>query len=86
MSCPPITQRADALKFTDKGVKMKNYYRISPDICNTAEEKATTYTQEQVKDLVADVFAKLSVRLEDPSLIIAGVLALGLLDEKFKRG
>lgn len=46
--------------------------------------KETTYTQEQVKDLVADVFATLSVRLEDPSLVIAGVLALGLLDEKFK--
>jgi hypothetical protein len=48
--------------------------------------KETTYTQEQVKDLVADVFASLTVRLNGPSLIIAGVLALKILDNKFKKG
>ena len=47
------------------------------------EQTETTYTRDEVKDLVTDVFAKLTVKLNDPSLIIAGVLALGLLDEKF---
>lgn len=62
---------------------MKHYYTISPDNIDTEQQKETTFTQEQVKDLVADVFAKLTVRLNDPSLIIAGVLALEILDEKF---
>ena len=49
-------------------------------------QKEITFTQEQVKDLFADVFATLSIGLDDPSLVIAGLLALELLDDKFKRG
>lgn len=46
--------------------------------------KETTYTKEQVKDLVADVLTELPVKLKDPSLVIAGVLAMELLDKKLK--
>ena len=46
--------------------------------------KEATYTQDQVRDLVADVFAKLTIKLNDPSLVIAGMLAMSILDKKLK--
>ena len=48
------------------------------------QNKKATYTKEQVRDLVADIFAKLSIKLKDPSLVIAGMLALSILDKKLK--
>lgn len=50
----------------------------------TKKTKEATYTQDQVRHLVADVFAELVVKLKDPSLVIAGVLAMELLDRKLK--
>lgn len=46
--------------------------------------KEATYTKDQVRNLVAEVFADLVVKLKDPSLVIAGKLAMGLLDKKLK--
>ena len=46
--------------------------------------KETTYTKDQVRDLVADVFVELVDKLKDPSLVIAGMLAMELLDKKLK--
>lgn len=50
----------------------------------TKKTKETTYTKDQVARLLAEVFAELVVELEDPSLVIAGMLAMKLLAKKFK--
>lgn len=50
----------------------------------TKKTKEATYTQNQVRHLVADVFAELVLKLKDPSLVIAGMLAMELLDKKLK--
>lgn len=46
--------------------------------------KEATYTKDQVKHLVADVLTELVVELKDLSLVIAGILAMKLLDKKLK--
>lgn len=48
------------------------------------QNKKATYTKDQVRDLLAEVFAKLAVELKDPSLVIAGALAMHILDKKLK--
>lgn len=48
------------------------------------QNKEATYTKDQVRELVADVLAELSIKLKDPSLVIAGKLAMALLDKKLK--
>ena len=50
----------------------------------TNKIKDTTYTKDQVRDLLAEVFAELAVELKDPSLVIAGTLAMCILDKKLK--
>ena len=50
----------------------------------TKKIKETTYTKAQVKHLVADVLSDLVIELKDPSLVIAGMLAVDLLDKKLK--
>lgn len=47
--------------------------------------KEVTYTQDQVRNLVAEVFTELVVKLQDPSLVIAGKLAMALLDKEFNK-
>ena len=46
--------------------------------------KETTYTKDQVRNLLAEVFADLVVKLKDPNLVIAGKLAMALLDKELK--
>ena len=46
--------------------------------------KETTYTKDQVRELVADIFAEITIKLKDPSLVIAGMLAMSILDKKLK--
>lgn len=48
------------------------------------QNKKATYTKDQVRELVADIFAELTIKLKDPSLVIAGMLAMKLLDKKLK--
>ena len=48
------------------------------------QNKKATYTKDQVRDLVADVLSDLVIELKDPSLVIAGMLAMELLDKKLK--
>ena len=48
------------------------------------QNKEITYTQDQVRELFTDVFAELPIKLKDPSLIIAGALAMYILDKKLK--
>ena len=48
------------------------------------QNKDTTYTKDQVRELLADVFAELAVKLKDPSLVIAGMFGMKLLDKKLK--
>ena len=43
-----------------------------------------TYTKDEVRKIVADVLSDLPIILEDPSLVIAGLLAMRLLDKKLK--
>ena len=50
----------------------------------TKETKEATYTQDQVRHLVADVLAELTIKLKDPSLVISGMLAMDILDKKLK--
>ena len=47
--------------------------------------KEATYTQDQVRDIVADVLAELTIKLKDPSLVIAGMLAMKFLDKEFNK-
>ena len=48
------------------------------------QNKNVTYTKDQVRDLVADVLTELVIKLEDPSLAIASVLAMKILAKKLK--
>ena len=48
------------------------------------QNKKSTYTKDQVRHLVAEVFADLVVELKDPSLVIVSVLAMEFLDKKLK--
>ena len=50
----------------------------------TKKTKETTYTKDQVRSLVADVLVEVTVKLKDPSLFIAGMLACDILDKKLK--
>ena len=52
---------------------------------STKKTKEATYTQDQVRHLVAEVFSELVVELQDPSLVIAGMLAMKFLDKKFNK-
>ena len=46
--------------------------------------KEVTYTQDQVRELVADVLVDVTIKLKDPSLVIASMLAIDILDKKLK--
>ena len=48
------------------------------------QNKKATYTKDQVRSLVAEVLAEVTVKLKDPSLVIAGRLAMSILDKKLK--
>ena len=48
------------------------------------KNKNATYTKDQVRDLVADVLADVTIKLKDPSLVIASMLAIDILDKKLK--
>ena len=48
------------------------------------QNKETTYTKDQVRSLVADVLVEVIDKLKDASLVIAGMLAMKILDKKLK--
>ena len=48
------------------------------------KNKEIAYTEDQVRELLADVLAEVTIKLKDPSLVIAGVRALDILDKKLK--
>lgn len=48
------------------------------------QNKKTTYTKDQVRELVADVLAEVTLKLKDSSLVIAGILACDILEKKLK--
>ena len=48
------------------------------------KNKNVTYTKDQVRDLVADVLTELVIELKDPSLAIAGLCTMSILDKKLK--
>lgn len=48
------------------------------------QNKKATYTKDQVREIVADVLADLTIELKDPSLVIASVIAMHILDKKLK--
>ena len=50
----------------------------------TEKTKEATYTKDQVRNLVAEVFTDLVFELEDASLVIAGKLGMIFLDKKLK--
>ena len=51
----------------------------------TKKTKEVTYTKDEVRNLVAEVIAELVFELNDPSLVIAGMLAMKFLDKKFNK-
>lgn len=48
------------------------------------QNKEATYTKDQVRDLVAEVLSDVTIKLKDPSLVIAGMLGMIFLDKKLK--
>ena len=48
------------------------------------KNKNATYTKDQVRHLASSVIAELVVELKDPSLAIAGLCAMSILDKKLK--
>ena len=48
------------------------------------QNKKATYTKDQIGNLVAEVLADVTIKLKDPSLVIAGMIAMELLDKKLK--
>ena len=50
----------------------------------TKKTKETTYTQDQVRDLVADIFTELSIKLKDPSIVIASMITMNITYKMFK--
>ena len=46
--------------------------------------KEPTYTQDQVRHLVAEVLVDVTIKLKDPSLVIASMLAIDILNKKLK--
>ena len=48
------------------------------------QNKMATFTKDQVRELVADVLADVTIKLKDPSLVIASMLAIDILDKKLK--
>ena len=48
------------------------------------QNKEATYTKDQVRSLVAEVLAEVTVKLKDPSLVIAGMVAMEILAKKLK--
>lgn len=70
---------------------LKDYYYTDKEevrLMATKKTKEATYTQDQVRhllaDVLADVLAELTIKLKDPSLVIVGMLAMELLDKKLK--
>ena len=51
----------------------------------TKKTREATYTKDQVRHLVAYVFTELVDKLKDPSLVIAGMLAMALLEKEFNK-
>ena len=49
------------------------------------QNKKATYTKDQVRELVADVLADVTIKLKDPSLVIASKLAMALLEKEFNK-
>lgn len=67
---------------------LKDYYYTDKEevrLMQTKKTKEATYTQDQVRNLVAEVFTELVFKLRDPSLVIAGKLAMALLDKEFNK-
>ena len=48
------------------------------------QNKKARYTKDQVIDLVSGALADVIADLKDPSLVIAGMLVMKLLDKKLK--
>lgn len=48
------------------------------------QNKKATYTKDQVRELVADVLADVTIKLKDPSLVIASMIAMDILVKKLK--
>lgn len=81
------TLRAENAKLRANITNLANLetkYKKEVRLMETKKTKKTTYTKDQVRDLLAEVLAELAVELKDPSLVIAGTLAMCILDKKFK--
>lgn len=50
----------------------------------TKKTKSKTYTKDEVRQMVSDALSSMVVKLEDPSLAIASMLAMHYLDQLLK--
>ena len=48
------------------------------------KKKTKLYTKREVVSIFSEVLADLTIKLEDPSLVIAGMLAMNILHSKLK--
>ena len=50
----------------------------------TKKTKEGYITKAQVRHLIAKIFAKLAVDLEDPSLVVAGMMGMEIMEKELK--
>ena len=50
----------------------------------TKKTNEVTYSKDEVCEIVADVLSELPIILDDPSLVIEGMLAMEILNKKLK--
>lgn len=53
-------------------------------LMETKKTKEGYITKAQVRQLIARIFAKLAVDLEDPSLIVAGMMGMEIMEKELK--
>lgn len=53
-------------------------------LMETKKTKEGYITKAQVIQLIARIFAKLAVDLEDPSLIVAGMMGMEIMEKELK--
>ena len=53
-------------------------------LMETKKTKEGYITKSQVRQLIPRIFAKLAVDLEDPSLIVAGMMGMEIMEKELK--
>ena len=76
--------KANITNLVTKLANLEAKYKKEVRVMENKKTKEITYTKDQVISLVTDVLVEVTVKLKDPSLVIAGMLACDILNEKLK--